>query len=196
MSTLLSELDSAPAQSDGDFVQNILNEMNGGAGPSNPSIQPPPAVGGFNQGVLNAPNPNTIAPHQMDNVPATAHMIGNSQPSAGDFARMMNSGPVAAQQGDQMGAAYQPQQRMAAPAPAPKRSWLARSMDEFRVAFFVAILVFVFSLPVVNFLFAHYIPSLVKSTGELTLVGLLVKSFAAGGAFWILQRVIVPLLSL
>jgi hypothetical protein len=69
-------------------------------------------------------------------------------------------------------------------------------MDEFRVAFFVAILVFVFSLPVVNFLFAHYIPSLVKSTGELTLVGLLVKSFAAGGAFWILQRVIVPLLSL
>ena len=197
MSTLLSELDSAPAQGDGDFVQNILNEMNGGAGPSNPSIQPPPAVGGFNQGVMNAPNPNTIAPHQMDNVPATAHMIGNSQPTAGDFARMMNtSGPVAAQQGDQMGASYQPQQRMAAPAPAPKRSWLARSMDEFRVAFFVAILVFVFSLPVVNFLFAHYIPSLVKSTGELTLVGLLVKSFAAGGAFWILQRVIVPLLSL
>jgi hypothetical protein len=196
MSTLLSELDSAPAQGDGDFVQNILNEMNGGAGPSNPAIQPPPAVGGFNQGVMNAPNPNTIAPHQMDNVPATAHMIGNSQPTAGDFARMMNSGPVAAHQGDQMGAAYQPQQRAAAPAPAPKRSWLARSMDEFRVAFFVAILVFVFSLPVVNFLFAHYIPSLVKSTGELTLVGLLVKSFAAGGAFWILQRVIVPLLSL
>ena len=196
MSTLLSELDSAPAQGDGDFVQNILNEMNGGAGPSNPPIQPPPAVGGFNQGVINAPNPNTIAPHQMDNVPVTAHMIGNSQPTAGDFARMMNSGPVAAQQGDQMGAAYQPQQRMAAPAPTPKRSWLARSMDEFRVAFFVAILVFVFSLPVVNFLFAHYIPSLVKSTGELTLVGLLAKSFAAGGAFWILQRVIVPLLSL
>ena len=70
MSTLLSELDTAPAQGDGDFVQNILNEMNGGAGPTNPPIQPPPAVGGFNQGVIQAPNPNTIAPRQMDAGPA------------------------------------------------------------------------------------------------------------------------------
>jgi hypothetical protein len=198
MSTLLSELDSAPAQGDGDFVQNILNEMNGGAGPSNAPVQPPPAVGGFNQGVVSAPNPNSIAPRQMDSAPATAHMIGNSQPTPADFANMMNTkGPAAASQGgDEWGAAYQPQQRAAAPPPAPKRSWLARSLDEFRVAFFVSILVFVFSLPVVNFLFAHYIPSMVKPTGELTIVGLLVKSFAAGGAFWILQRVIVPLLSL
>ena len=198
MSTLLSELDSAPGQGDGDFVQNILNEMNGGAGPSNPPVQPPPAVGGFNQGVVNAPNPNTIAPRQMDSGPATAHMIGNSQPTPADFAQMMNTnGPVAAAQGgDQFGAAYQaPARAVAAPQPA-KRSWFARSLDEFRVAFFVAILVFVFSLPVVNFLFAHYIPSLVKSTGELTIIGLLAKSFAAGASFWVLQRVIVPLLSL
>lgn len=198
MSTLISELDSAPGQGDGDFVQNILNEMNGGAGPTNPSIQPPPAVGGFNQGVVNAPNPNTIAPRQMDSGPATAHMIGNSQPTPADFAQMMNtSGPVAAAQGgDQFGAAYQaPARAVAAPQPA-KRSWFARSLDEFRVAFFVAILVFVFSLPVVNFLFAHYMPSLVKSTGELTIIGLLAKSLAAGASFWVLQRVIVPLLSL
>jgi len=198
MSTLLSELDSAPGQGDGDFVQNILNEMNGGAGPTNPPIQPPPAVGGFNQGVVNAPNPNTIAPRQMDSGPATAHMIGNSQPTPADFAQMMNTnGPVAAAQGgDQFGAAYQaPARAVAAPQPA-KRSWFARSLDEFRVAFFVSILVFVFSLPVVNFLFAHYMPSLVKSTGELTIIGLLAKSFAAGASFWVLQRVIVPLLSL
>ena len=191
MSTLLSELESAPAQGDGDFVQNILNEMNG-----SPPIQPPPAVGGFNQGVMNAPNPNTIAPRQMDSGPAMAHMIGNSQPTPADFAQMMNtSGPVAAQQGGGQWAQVQQPQKVAPPPP-PKRSWLARTMDDFRVAFFVAILVFVFSLPVVNFLFAHYIPSMVKSTGELTLIGLLVKSFAAGSAFWILQRVIVPLLSL
>jgi hypothetical protein len=199
MSTLLSELDSAPAQGDGDFVQNILNEMNGGGGPTNPPIQPPPAAGGFNQGVMNAPNPNTIAPRQMDSGPATAHMIGNSQPTPADFAQMMNTsggGVQAAPQGDdQWGAAAAPQRHVQAAAP-PKRSWLARSLDEFRVAFFVIILVFVFSLPVVNFLFAHYVPSLVKSTGELTLIGLLVKSFFAGAAFWILQRVIVPLLSL
>ena len=198
MSTLLSELDSAPGQGDGDFVQNILNEMNGGAGPSNPPVQPPPAVGGFNQGVVNAPNPNTIAPRQMDSGPATAHMIGNSQPTPADFAQMMNTnGPVAAAQGgDQFGAAYQAPARTVSAAQPAKRSWFARSLDEFRVAFFVAILVFVFSLPVVNFLFAHYMPSLVKSTGELTIIGLLVKSFAAGASFWVLQRVIVPLLSL
>ena len=193
MSTLLSELDSAPAQGDGDFVQNILNEMNG-----SPPIQPPPAAGGFNQGVMNSPNPNTIAPRQMDSAPVTAHMIGNSQPTPADFAQIMNTsgGPVAAQQGGQWGANYAAPQQKQAPPSIPKRSWLARSMDEFRVAFFVTILVFVFSLPVVNFLFAHYMPSMVKSTGELTLIGLLVKSFAAGGAFWILQRVVVPLLSL
>lgn len=190
MSTLLSELDSAPA-GDGDFVQNILNEMNGA---------PPPAVGGANHPMINAPNPNSVAPHTMDNAPITSHMIGNSHPTPADFTQMMNTharpeGPMAMASGGQGGAAFAPQQQYVPPPP-PKRSWLARSADEFRVAFFVAILVFVFSLPVINFLFAHYLPSTVKSTGELTWIGLLVKSLAAGSAFWVLQRVIVPLLSL
>jgi hypothetical protein len=199
MSTLLSELDSAPGQGDGDFVQNILNEMNGGSAPMNPPapIQPPPAAGGSNLGVINAPNPNTIAPHQMDSAPITAHMIGNSQPTPGDFAHMMNSnGPAAAPQGgEQWGSAAGPPQRQVAPAP-PKRSWFTKALDEFRVPFIVAIIVFVFSLPVINFVFAHYLPSMVKSTGELTLVGLGIKSLAAGASFWVLQRVVVPLLSL
>ena len=122
-------------------------------------------------------------------------------PTPADFAQMMNTsggGAVqpAAQGDDQWGSSYQAPQPRQVAAAAPKRSWIARSMDEFRVAFFVTILVFVFSLPVVNFLFAHYVPSLVKSTGELTLIGLLAKSFAAGISFWVLQRVIVPLLSL
>jgi hypothetical protein len=68
-------------------------------------------------------------------------------------------------------------------------------MEEFRTPMLVAILVFVVSLPVVNFLFAHYLPSMVKPTGELTAVGLVIKSVGAGGAFWLLQRVIVPLLT-
>jgi len=193
MSTLLSELDSAPA-GDGDFVQNILNEMNG----------TPPAVGATNQAMINSPNPNTVAPHTMDNGPITSHMIGNSHPTPADFTQMMNThvghsgqaAPMAMSSGGQAGAAFAPQAPQYVPPPPPKRSWLARSADEFRVAFFVAILVFVFSLPVINFLFAHYLPSMVKSTGELTWLGLLIKSLAAGGAFWVLQRVIVPLLSL
>ena len=193
MSTLLSDLASAPATGDGDFVQNILNEMNGGASPP----PPPPAVGGLNQGVIYAPNPNSTAPITMDNGPITSHMIGNSHPTPADFTKMMNTQPMAAPQGGMGPAPFAPQHQQYAPPPPPaKRSWLARSADELRVAFLVAILVFVFSLPVVNFLFAHYVPSMVKSTGELTWIGLLVKSLGAGVTFWVLQRVVVPLLSI
>lgn len=193
MSTLLSDLDSAPAAGDGDLVQNILNEMNGA-----PTPMPPPAVGGSGQGIIYAPNPNSTAQMTMDNAPITSHMIGNSHPTPADFTKMMNTHPMAAPQGTMggMGAAYTQQQPQYVPPPPPKRSWLLRSADEFRTSFFVAILIFVFSLPVINFLFAHYIPSMVKSTGELTWLGLLVKSLVAGATFWILQRVIVPLLSL
>jgi len=188
MSTLLSDLESAPAAGDGDFVQNILNEMNGGT----------PAVGATNQGVIQAPGPNTMTPHTMDNAPITSHMIGNSHPTPADFTQMMNTNqPVAAPQGNgpMAGAAYTPQQPSYVPPPPQKRSWMLRAADEFRVAFFVAILFFFFSLPVVNFLFAHYIPSMVKTTGELTWMGLLIKCLMAGAAFWLLQRVVVPLLS-
>jgi hypothetical protein len=183
MSTLLSELDSAPALGDGDFVQNILNEMNGSA--------PPPRQ------VINAPSSNTeMAPRVMDSAPATAHVIGNSHPTPGDFAQMMNTSNVQAANSANSVAEFSTPQ-VAAPRPAPaKKTWLSRIMDEFRLPFFVTILVFVFSLPVVNFLFAHYIPSMVMPTGQLTTLGLLVKSTAAGAAFWMLQRVIVPLLSL
>lgn len=198
MSTLISDLDQVPAQGDGDFVQNILNEINGGA------VQPPPAVGGMAPGtVISAPNPNTIAPRQMDNGPITAHMIGNSHPTPADFAQMMGAPPsqgqvVAAAPGEGVAGSAA---SWAAPAAqayvprAPKRGWSSRMMEEFRTPLLVAILVFVVSLPVVNFLFAHYLPSMVKPTGELTAVGLVIKSLGAGGAFWLLQRVIVPLLT-
>lgn len=201
MSTLISDLDGVPAQGDGDFVQNILNEINGGGG----TIQAPPAVGGMAPGtVISAPNPNTIAPRQMDNAPIMAHMIGNSHPTPADFAQMMGAPPshgqvAAAPQGGEgvAGAAASWAQPAAAPAymPRAKRSWTGRMMEEFRTPMLVAILVFVVSLPVVNFLFAHYLPSMVKPTGELTAVGLVIKSLGAGGAFWLLQRVIVPLLT-
>ncbi len=210
MSTLISDLGDAPAQGDNDFVQNILNEINvgsDGGGGGMPPVQPPPAVGGGHAGgMIHAPNPNTMGPRLTDNGPITAHMIGNSHPTPADFAQVIGQGghgggapgPMPAPQGQWAGAAaaYQaPQQPTYVPPPA-KKSWLTRVADELRTASFVAILVFIFSLPVVNFLFAHYVPSMVKSTGELTLVGLLVKSLAAGAAFMVLQKVVVPLLSL
>lgn len=171
-------------------MQSILNEMNGGPPP------PQPSPASFNQGVINSPNPNSVAPHTMDNAPITSHMIGNSHPTPADFTQMMNTHPMGASQGGGMGgAAFQPHQ---APPPPPlpaKRSWLSRTADDIRSTICIAVLVFVFSLPIVNFLFAHYLPWTVKSTGELTWVGLLVKSLLAGITFWILQRVVVPLLS-
>lgn len=212
MSTLISDLGDTPASGDSDFVQNILNEINvgsdggGGGGAPHPS-HAPPAVGGGNHtgGMIHAPNPNTMGQRLNDNGPITAHMIGNSHPTPADFAQVIGQGGhgggapgfMPAPQGQWAGAAtYQaPQQPTYVPPPA-KKSWLTRVADELRTACFVAILVFIFSLPVVNFLFAHYVPSMVKSTGELTLVGLLVKSLAAGGAFMVLQKIVVPLLSL
>jgi len=181
MSTLISELDSAPPLGDGDFVQNILAEMNGGS-----------------RQVINEPSSNTaMAPRVMDNGPATAHVIGNQHPTPGDFAMAMNSNPQV-QASNSMGS--QATYNTPAPAPAPrapaKKSWVSRIFDEFRMPLLVTIIVFVFSLPVVNFLFAHYIPWMVLSTGQLTTVGLLIKSLAAGASFWIGQRVVIPLLSL
>ena len=218
MSTPLGELDERPNVSDGDLVQKILSEMNSGGngGPAAGMIQPPPAIGmgGGTGGMMPvAPGPNSMAPHTMDSGPATAHMIGNSHPTPADFAQAMYGRP-AGQQTQQLppmqpyggpgaggsdyasyngGGQQQPMQRAAAPA---KKSWITKILNEFRIPFFVVILVFVFSLPAINFLFAHYLPSMVKPTGELKLLGILLKSIAAGAAFWVIQKVIVPLLSL
>ena len=181
MSTLLSDLDSAPPLADGDFVQNILSEMNGGGAP-------PPRQAG----TIDSPSSNTaMAPRVMDSAPATAHVIGNSHPTPADFANMVQA---ANSDGSSAAAFNTPAPPPSRPTPA-KKSWTSRILDEFKLPLFVTVIVFVFSLPVVNFLFAHYIPSMVKATGQLTTIGLLVKSAAAGATFWVLQRVIVPLLS-
>lgn len=184
MSTLLSDLDSSPSR-DGDLVDQILNEMNG-------VTQPPPAPSGFpaNQGVMSAPTSNTVVnSHVMDSGPPRAHMIGNSQPTAADFAAAMHGS----------GNSYAPANEPLPPPPMQykmRKSLTQRFTDEFKVPLMVAVLVFAFSLPVVNFLFAHYFPSMILPTGQLTTVGLIIKSLAAGASFWILQRVIVPLFSL
>ena len=182
MSTLLSDLDSSPAVSkDGDLVDQILKEMNSG----------PPAIPS-NPGVISAPMPNNaMNAHIMDSGPATAHMIGGAQPTPADFAAAMHGVPYSQQQQQQQ----QPQQQQFQPSPR-KRTIYQRITEEFKIPLLVALLVFIFSLPVVNFLFAHYLPSMVLPTGQLKTLGLIIKSLSAGVAFWILQRVIVPLFSL
>ena len=183
MSTLLSDLDSSPAASskDGDLVDQILKEMNG---PPLPSASP---------AMISSQMPNTaVNSYSMATNTATAHVIGGAHPTPADFAAAMHSQPHSAG-----GAAYQE-----APPPAPvqyrpsKRSYVQRFGEEFKIPILVSIIVFIFSLPVINVLFAHYIPSMILPTGQLTTIGLMIKSVVAGIVFWVLQRIIVPLLSL
>ena len=193
--TLLSDLGSGSGGSDGDFVQRILADLNTTESPSNPVMQtmPPPAGNGR---VVNAPNPNTTYPLAMDPSTANAHMIGKAYPTPGDFATMMNQGSPAMEQGHQ----FQQQMGQAQGTPiltqlTQGKGWFSDYMNQLRQPLLVAILVFVFSLPVVNVLLGHYMPSLLRASGDLTTIGLLVKSLGAGIAFWCILHVLVPLVS-
>jgi hypothetical protein len=189
--TLLSDLDSNSGSSnDGDLVRKIFADMNV------------------------APNPNSIAPMTMDAAPATSHIIGKDHPTPADFAAAMHGvsrmseGNVPPPMPGNMAANLmppgawnpymnqQPQMQQMPVDTGSKKNMYARIADEVKIPILVSILVFVFSLPFLNILFSHYIPSLLKPTGDMTHVGLLVKSLLAGSTFWILQRVIAPLLSL
>jgi hypothetical protein len=194
--TLLSDLGSGSGGSDGDFVQRILADLNTTESPSNPVMQtmPPPAGNGR---AINAPNPNTTYPLAMDPSTANAHMIGKAYPTPGDFATMMNQGgSPAMEQGLQF------QQQMGGSQGTPiltqltqGKGWFSDYMNQLRQPLLVAILVFVFSLPVVNVLLGHYMPSLLRASGDLTTIGLLVKSLGAGAAFWVILHILVPLVS-
>jgi len=186
MSTLLTDLDSATPSKDGDLVDQILREMNSGGGP------PPPAPGiPSSQGMIMDPMPNTaMNTRVMDAGPQTAHVIGGSQPTPADFAAAMHGVPYAPS------APFAPSAAAPPPPPRARKSLVGKLTEEFKNPILVALLVFVFSLPVVNFLFAHYLPWSVLPTGQLTMVGLLLKSASAGGSFWVLQRIIIPLLNM
>lgn len=204
--TLLSDLDgNQGAGNDGDLVRKIFADMNV-PGSSNPVIS------GVGQ-MISSPNPNTIAPMTMDAAPATSHIIGKDHPTPADFAAAIhgvprsNEGNVPPPMPGNMAqqlmppGAWNPYLQQAPQQQIPidtgsKKNFYARVADEVKIPILVTILVFVFSLPFLNVLFSHYIPSLLKPTGDLTTVGLLVKSVLAGASFWVLQRVIAPLLSL
>ena len=200
--TLLSDLvQKGTPPGDDDLVKQIYRDMNGGGIAA--------SMNGGNE-IINSPNPNTVAPLSMDSAPATSHIIGRDHPTPADFAAAMAGvqRPQQPEQGPPPMPGNLPQYNMASPwlqqqqqvpmmAPSlPTKNIYSRVAEEIKTPIFVMLLVFVFSLPAINVLFSHYIPSLVKPTGDLTTIGSLVKSVAAGVSFWILQRVITPLLSL
>jgi hypothetical protein len=68
-------------------------------------------------------------------------------------------------------------------------------MAQLKQPLFVALIVLFISLPVVNVMIGHYMPSLLRAGGDLTTMGLLVKALAAGGLYWALVNVVVPLVA-
>ena len=185
--TLLSDLDGGGGGSDGDLVQKILSDMNIPSSSQRPSPPPLPAQ----TPVYHQQMASSTAPMSMDSRIPTSHMIGNEHPTPADFAAAMagaGSGPM-------------PMNPLMPSQPAPQvqhegKNFYGRVVDEIKVPIVVALLFFVFSLPPIRVLLAHYLPTLLKSTGEFNTVGLVAVSGIVGASFWILQRVIAPLLSL
>lgn len=192
--TLLSDLDSrAPAGGDEDLVQKILADMNAPSS-GNPVINPPPNPGMETaRRMISSPNPNSVQQHAIDPATPTAHMIGRDFPTPADFASVM--GATSGFQASPYASAQQMQQQQPVLAPAPKTNWYGDIIGQFRQPLLVAIIVFVISLPAVNVLLGFYLPSLLRAGGDLTTMGLLVKSLIAGGLFWFIQRILVPLMA-
>jgi hypothetical protein len=195
--TLLSDLDSkSPVPGDDDLVQKILADMNSSG--ANPIMQggnngggnlPPPPSGR----VISSPNPNTIYPHASDPATATAHMIGKDYPTPADFASLMSNGYAPSPQ--VMEQVQQQQQQPTLAQLSGKGNWYAEIINQLRQPILVALIVFIVSLPVVSILIGYYIPSLLRPGGDLTTIGLVVKSICAGALFWFIQKVLVPLMA-
>ena len=196
--TLLADLDTQGG-GDGDLVQKILSDMNIPTGEQRRPAPPPlPAQTPVYQQQM----ASSTQPIAMDSRIPTSHMIGNEHPTPADFAAAV--GPMQGAYGmpsmppmPQMGQMPQmPQMGQMPQYDTPSKNIYSRVLEELKVPLVVAILFFVFSLPPIRVLIAHYIPSFVKQTGEFHTTGLLTVSALTGLTFWVLQRVIAPLLSL
>lgn len=204
--TLLADLDEQGGGSDGDLVQKILSDMNIPTTSQRSAPPPLPAQAPiYQQG-------SSTANMSMDSQIPRSHMIGNEHPSPADFASAMGSshGPMGGMQGMQgmqmpmpgmhmQGMQMPGMQGMGIPGMGmqePSKNLYGRILEELKVPLVVAILFFVFSLPPIRVLISHYIPSFIKPTGELQTTGLLAVSGVVAATFWLLQRVIAPLLSL
>lgn len=194
--TLLSDLDSKPPvfnNKDDDLVNKILADMNVPS-QTNPimNVSPPSGTGR----VINSPNPNTTYPVAIDPGTATAHMIGKEYPTAADFANLMhtsNAGAGGSQFASVMPSHIMPQQPTLVEA--TKGNIYSEIIAQIKLPLLVAIIIFIVSLPVINVLIGHYIPSLLRLGGNLTTAGIAIKSLFGGFLFWFIQKVLVPLMA-
>lgn len=198
--TLLSELGDS-AGSDQDLVQSIMRDINGPS-QQNPlsgggGAPPPPQPGHIPiQRNMGSANPNSYIQHTMDHQSGqSAHMIGGARPTPADFATLMGQGYMPAMMAN--GGALPPATHASYGAQQSQESttskWMNWIFNELRIPIFVAIVFFIFSLPTANVAFSHIFPSMVTATGNMTVLGQLAKAGLAGVGFWILHRVLAPL---
>lgn len=194
--TLLEDLGSAQGTgnpSDDDLVNRIFAEMNGPTGGNSMTLPPAPSARAMAGAQL--PPVNSTATLTMDPGPVTAHMIGNQHPTPADFAQVMHGGAPMMYPPVQQGAgAYN-----FAPPPPPQQTGIMGALGinlgkEFKTPLLVAIIVLVMSLPMINTMIGMYLPSLLRMGGDLTTLGLVAKGLLGGALFWVLQRVIAPLI--
>lgn len=193
--TLLSDLDSkSPVMSkDDDLVNKILADMNMPSS-SNPIMSAPPPPSGNGSRMIQAPNPNTVYPMATDPSIATAHLIGKEYPSTADFANLMHAPSYS--HGGSAYASVAPHQMVAPPTLVEtKGNFYSDILAQIKQPILVAIIIFLVSLPVLNVLIGHYVPSLLRIGGDVTTVGLVVKSAIGGFLFWFIQKVLVPLMA-
>ncbi len=196
--TLLSELDhTSGGSNDTDIVNKILSDLNSSNSQRGP---PPPPSMPQQQPQYYQQMPSTTAPITMDSRIPTAHIIGNEHPTPADFANAVAGAQRPMEPQNFMGApvGMMPgyQQQMPQQYYEPSKSFTTKVLEEIKVPFVVGFIFFLFSLPPFRVLISHYLPSLIKPTGEFTLIGLLATSGIVALTFWVLNRVIAPLLSL
>lgn len=193
--TLLSDLDERPSPSGGDedLVQKIFAEMNTPNGGN--SMAPPPAPSARASMSPGLPPPGAMSQIAMDPSAATAHMIGGQHPTPADFAHAMYSGNM-----QPMNPYMSMPPQGFAPSMVQQESpglFSAISnglLRELKTPILVALIIFVISLPFVNTMVGLYMPSLLRIGGDLTTMGLGLKSLMGGALFWVLHRIVAPLI--
>jgi hypothetical protein len=193
--TLLSDLDSAKP-TDRDLVDSILSDLNQPSAGNPIQNLPPPA--GARMPMQNAPPVQPTYSNAADPAVPTAHMIGRDHPTEADFQRMMMAaqGPLPYNaMTPQMQQPVQLQQPQVQVYEEPKKNWQGQWIDELKVPILVSIIIFVVTLPAVNLMFSHYAPTLLRPGGDFTTMGMVARAAIGGSLFWILQRVVTPLLS-
>jgi hypothetical protein len=190
--TLLSDLEGKPPiAGDNDLVNLIYKDMN-----SSPEMEMRP--GGAIQMM---PSQQTHHANQMDTVPATAHVIGGQHPTAGDFAKMLQSSAQGYSSGGDSWAAapnQMSQQELMAHLSAMQndkgKAWSGFLLDELKIPVLIAVLVFLTNMQFVNVLMAHYASWMLETSGNMNLYGQLFKSLSVAGLFWGVQKIIIPFL--